>query len=209
MRHRIPPIVGLGVLALALDLGSPASASLVLSFDQASYSINNPGGSVAVGVYLAQVPGGPQVGPGNELISGAVRLTFADPAGVARVATDAAVIPGPAFDDASVLVSPTGVELSLLSLPGLTLPSPLLLGTFTFTALAPGVTTIRVTDLDRLSLDFTTTNLDDLDAALTGGTATISVAAVPEPATLVSASLGTLVGLGSCLRRWRRRGFAT
>src|SRR4051794_13859442 len=108
MRHRFTPIVGLGIL-LTLGLCPPSSAGIVLSFDQPSYSIGGVGGTVAVGVFVSQVPGGPQVGPGNELISGAIRLTFDDPEGIAGVATNADVIPGPAFDSAASSVSPTDV----------------------------------------------------------------------------------------------------
>lgn len=207
MRHRFPTIVGLGILALAQT--TPASAGIVLSFDQISYAIGAPGGTVALSVFAAQTPGGPQVGPGNELITGAILVSFDDPAGIAAVAAAGDVTPGPLFDSGSAGVSPTDADLSLLSLAGLILPNPLLLGTFTFTGLAPGVTTIRVSDLDPLSLDFTTVNLDDLDAVLTGGTATITVAdaaAVPEPATLVSAAIAALAGLGYS---WRRRGPST
>src|SRR4051794_15963062 len=72
MKYR--PLIIAALVFLATGWHGLAEASFVLSFDSSSYTIR--GSSTTVQVFLSQTPGIPQVGPGNELNSAAIRLSF-------------------------------------------------------------------------------------------------------------------------------------
>src|SRR5262245_19177055 len=101
----------LGCLIVSLLLFSswcgPAAAGLVISLDQSSYSINGVGNTKSVEVFVSQTSSGPQVGPGNELISASIELSFPT-AGAATVVSTADVTGGPAWDSSNVQTSTNG-----------------------------------------------------------------------------------------------------
>src|SRR5262249_30104385 len=112
------------VLALCLGIlgwTRPAAAGLILSFNTSTYTIDGVGNTTAVEVFVSQDSTGNQVGPGNELISAGIELSFPT-AGTAVVLSSAAVIPNPAWDSSSVLISTSGastlVDVGLTSLAG-------------------------------------------------------------------------------------------
>src|SRR5262245_23038548 len=116
----------IGCLIAALLLISswcrPAAAGLVLSFDQSSYTINGVGNTTTVEVFVSQTPSGPQVGPGNELLTAGIELSLAT-AGAATVLSTADVTGGPAWDSSSIQSSTNGpntlIDLGLTSLFGI------------------------------------------------------------------------------------------
>ena len=189
-------------LAVALlAAAGPARADYVLSFGQPAYTAE-AGGTVDVQVFLSQTAAGPQVGPGNELLSAGISVRYDNPSGVAAVTL---VTGGPAFDASSSEVTATNATLGLLSVAGID-TLPVLLGTFQFTGLAAGLTTISVGDLDPGSVDFITVNGDIPDP--TGvATAQLTVTGVPEPGSFALVGLvagGAAVGsrrVGSAGRR--------
>src|SRR5262249_11195143 len=155
-------ILLLGLVAFGWSV--PAEANLILSFDQPTYTIGGVGRTGQVNVLVSQVAGGPQVGPGNGLLTAAIKVTFDNPAGVAAVLSPGNVRGGPAFDSSSAGVTTTTATLAEASLLGITnLSSPLLLGTFTFTGLSVGRATISVAQLDPGTPDFITTQGNVLD----------------------------------------------
>jgi hypothetical protein len=186
----------------------PAAAGLLLSFDQSGYTINGVGNTTAVEVFVSQVPGGTQVGPGNELVSAAIELSFPT-GGTAAVLSTSDVTGGPAWDSSSVQTSTNGsntlFDLGLASLAGISdLSNPLLLGTFVFTGQSLGTTSISVATLGPGS-SFITVNGDVLDPTNVPG-ARISVVqtAIPEPSALVLMCIGG-VALGANWLRFRRQ----
>ena len=191
-------LVGLGVLASGWPAN--ASAELVLSFDQASYTISGIGSTVQVPVYLSQTPGGPQVGVGNELLTAGLTVSFDNPLSIASVLAVLDITPSPAFDSASAGVTTTRATLAETSLAGISnLSSPLLLGTFMFTGESLGTTSISAATLTP-GPSFVTAGANFLDPANIP-TAVINV--VPEPSSIVLALLaaGTF-GIAILLRRW-------
>lgn len=192
--------------SIALLAARPADAGLILSFDQSAYTIDGVGDAVDVQVFLSQDADGPQVGPGNALLTAAIRLSFVT-TGAAIIQSDADVAPGSVWDAGSADFSTEGadtlVDLGLTSIMGVSdLSSPLLLGTFTFTARAAGVAPISVITLGP-GASFITENLDILDPVNTAE-ARIEVSAIPEPTALFSASAAVVV-LGALAARRRKR----
>jgi hypothetical protein len=205
-----PSSIAFLIFALVLASAQSASADLVLSLDKSTYTIDGVGETTAVQVFVSETSDGPQVGPGNELLTAGVELTFAT-AGTATVVADADVAPGPAWDSGSVLISIDGsntlVDLGLTSLLGISdLSTPLLLGTFVFTGQSPGDADVSVAALEP-GPSFITAGGDVLDPTNTAR-AVITVSAtppvVPEPGSLILASLGVLVSAG-VLAAHRRR----
>ncbi len=198
------------LVALAWACPRPAKATLVLSFDESSYSIPGVGNTTAVEVLVSQIAGGPQVGVGNELLSGAVTLSFAT-SGAAVVPSVSDVTFGSAWDSGSVISSTSGtntlMNLGVVSLAGIAnIPSTgLLLGTFTFTGMSIGSTTISVST-ETPGPSFITVQGNDLDPTNTA-MATINVitpAIVPEPGSLTLLSIAS-VTLGMGWLRLRRK----
>ncbi len=188
---------------------SSASANLVLSFNQTSYS-TRIGGSVSVGVYITQVAGGSQVAVGNELVTGSIQLSFAT-TGPATVLNTNQVTYGPLWDlgTSSVLSSGSNTlyNTSLLSVNGIAnLTSPVLLATYLFTATSVGTQTIRVSEQDPNSPDFITANGNVIDPTnIPSATITVSPAVVPEPGSMILVVLGGLaVGSWARLRPIRQ-----
>jgi hypothetical protein len=82
-------------------------------------------------------------------------------------------------------------------------PDRIWLGTFTFTGLALGSTTISVTDLDPTEFadEIITGSLNPLDALITPGSATLTV--TPEPGSIALSLL--MIGAASVVTTYRRR----
>jgi hypothetical protein len=188
-------------IALALILSWPvrASADLLLSFGQATYTIPGIGSSVQVPVFVSQTLSGPQVGIGNELLTAAITVSFNNPSGIAAVLSPLDITPGPAFDASSGGVTFTQATLAETSISGISdLSSPLLLGTFKFTGQSYGMTTIDAMTLTP-GPSFVTSGGNFLDPT---NVPTALVQVVPEPATyvLTCSAISTLGIVG-----WRRR----
>ncbi len=159
-----------------------ARGSLVLSFSQSAYLIGGVGGSVDVPVYATQVAGGPQVAAGNELLTAGTIVAYNHPSGVAAVLNASDVSGGPLWSSSSSNALSATASLATTSVSGIAdLSSPLLLGTFHFTGLALGSTTISVANLTP-GPSFETTQGNVLDPT---NTATAIVQVVPEPSGLV------------------------
>jgi hypothetical protein len=190
----------------------PATAALVLSLDTTTYTIVGVGNTIDVNVFVSQTPTGPQVGPGNELLTGAIELSYPT-GGAAAVLSQAAVTAGPAWDASSVVTSTNGgdtlYDLGVSSLAGISdLSSPLLIGTFVFTGQSLGSLPISVS-VEQPGISFITVQGDDLDPTNTPPTAQVNVApsAVPEPSAILLSFLGgiTLAASLLCLRAKRAR----
>jgi len=188
MRFLLPRWLGLAIVVAAWPHVS--SAGLVLSFDQSNYSIPGSGQTVVVSAMLSQIAGGPQVGPGNELLSAAIAITFNSPSGVAAVLSPSDITRGPVFDTASSSVTATSAILGETSLLGVgDLSNPLLIGTFRFTGLTEGAMPIQLASLGP-GASFVTVGGATLDPT---NTATATIDTVPEPSTIVLASLALLI----------------
>ena len=205
MSRRPRPLAWFAALIVAAAWSAPASASLVLSFDQTSYA-TTVGNTVAVQVFVTQVAGGPQVATGNELVIASIELSFAT-GKAAVVASPAAVAYGSAWDQGFTSTSTSGAftryDVSLASVNGVAnLSSPLLLATFTFTGLTVGAQVVQVAQQDPTTPDFITAQGNVVDPTNTAS-ANITVspsATVPEPGSLLLASLAALVVAPAALR---------
>ncbi len=192
-----------------LGWSRPAEADLVLSFEQMNYTIDGVGNTTALEVLVAQTPHGTQVGPGNELLTAGITVSFAT-TGAATVVSTADVTPGPAWDSSGVSVSASGpntlinLVLGQILSPGFDLSSPVLLGTFIFTGQSIGMTMVDATTISPGS-NFITVQDDVVDPTNTAS-ATISVVAgaIPEPSAVVLWGIGGLV-LGAGWLRFRPR----
>jgi len=191
-------LAALGALLTILG-SSQAKADLSLSLNQSTYSILGPGQTSLVSVYLNQTPGGVQIGPGNTLRTAAVNLTFNSPGGIAGVLLATDITSNPAFDSSSASVSATSAILGETSIAGISdLSVPLLLGTFKFTGLAPGDTTIQVASLGP-GPSFGTSQGNFVDPQ---NAPTALVTVVPEPPA-VALAISALAICCLCRRRWR------
>jgi hypothetical protein len=161
-------------------------------------------------VFVAQTPGGPQVGVGNELLTAGVELSYLT-GGAAAVTSPASVTANPAWDSSFVNLSTSGpntlVDLGLNSLAGFAdLSSPLLLGTFVFTGQSAGITGISVASLGPGS-SFITAGGDTLDPTNTpSANVTVNASPVPEPSQLVLLGIAGLTLGARWLSRRARRG---
>jgi hypothetical protein len=175
----------------ALAVPRVARGALVLSFDQPGYTITGVGGTVDVPVYVSQVAGGPQVASGNELLAAGIVVSYSSPSGIASVLSSTGVSGGALWSAHSGGASAATATLATTSLAGIAdLSTPLLIGTFHFTGLSLGTTTISVADLTP-GPSFETIGHDVLDPT---NVATATVQVVPEPATvgLLLTALGVL-----------------
>jgi hypothetical protein len=180
-------------------LAGPARADIILSFDMPSYTISRVGTTATVEVFASQNATGPQVSPGDPLISAAITVSFGTPSGITDINM---VVSSPAWDAGSATIGASSASLAETSLAGIgTLP--VLMGTFTFEGLSPGMTTISV-DQETPGPTFVTSS--GATPGVVAGTATITVegptTGVPEPASLTLLGIGAvgLIGYG-----WRRR----
>jgi len=198
-------------LLVILGWSRPAEANLLLTLDESSYTINGIGNTVAVEVFVSQNSTGTQVGVGNELLTGAIQMTFAT-AGAATVVSNSNVTFNPAWDSGSVSSSTSGpntlVNLGVTSLAGFSsLSPPLLLGTFVFTGQFVGSTTITVASLAP-GPSFITAQGDNLDPTSGPSAQIVVTSAVPEPGAVMLLGIGGLV-LGAGWLRRRARTAAT
>ncbi len=187
-----------GFALVSLCCVQPASAGLILAFDQSTYTIPGVGLTTSVNILVSQDSTGPQVDANNALLSAGVELSYAT-GDRAAVLTSLDVAFGPSWDGGFTLINTSGsndlVDIVLTSFAGIgDLSSPLLLGTVTFTGLSAGSMGISVSQLDPNSADFITVNSDVLDPTNTA-TATIQVerGTVPEPGSLTLFSVGAMI----------------
>jgi len=146
------------------------------------------------------------------LLTAGIKVTFDNPA-VAAVLTTGDIQENPLFDDSELFakaVTGTTAELdgavdlsSPTVFPTVSDPDRIWLGTFTFTGLALGSTTISVTDLDPTEFadEIITGSLNPLDALITPGSATLTV--TPEPGSIALSLL--MIGAASVVTTYRRR----
>jgi hypothetical protein len=194
-------LVSLGCCALSAP--RTAHGALVLSFSQTGYLIGDVGGSVDVPVYATQTVGGPQVATGNELLTAGVTVAYNNPSGVAAVLASSDVSAGSDWDSSSANALSATASLATTSLSGIAdLSSPLLLGTFHFTGLSLGTTTISVANLTP-GPSFVTIQGNVLDPT---NTATAVVQVVPEPSGVALLTAFALSLAFAARRRGEARG---
>jgi hypothetical protein len=199
----------IALLLAVLGWSRPATAGLVLEFNESTYTIVGVGSTTSVQVLVTQNDVGPQVMPGNELVSGAVSLSYPT-VGVAAVLSTANVTAGPAWSNSAVVKTTSGgntvFNLGVTSLAGISsIPaSGLLIGTFVFTSTAVGSQAISVSTTQP-GPSFITLQGDVLDPTNVP-TATIDVvtSAIPEPSAFVLlCAAGVTLGGGWLRRRAR------
>ena len=210
----------LGCLAVVCGLATPAHAGVLYQFADSAgtpttnFTISGVGNTVDVRVYLQEDPS-PGILASEGLFSASLNVLFDSPAGIAEVTAAGDVTPNPFFTN---IVSGPSVASATAGFTGDVGLNPflfpdgsgrILLGTFRFTGLAVGTTTIRAVDRD-LFLDDTVTGLGTvLDSLVENSAGTITVeaiTAVPEPGALALLASGTIL-IGGCRlvrRRWIR-----
>jgi hypothetical protein len=183
------------------------------------------GGTVPVQVYIDDA--GTTL-RGQNLRGAGFTLTSSNP-GVALVQSDSDIVPNPAFNfvttppgGANAAAGTATLQEQLLGGsgvpteggPGQPPPNRVFLGTFDFAALSPGVTTLTFSDNQAGFANITTgdetsgggTVLDGSPGLYSARVATITVAPVPEPGSLL---LGGTAAAGGLAIRYRRRRAAT
>jgi hypothetical protein len=211
---------GLGVLFFAWLVPVTFShAGLVFEFavggaPKTSINIAGVGQTVDIQVYLRQTDG-ESILTEEGLSTAGIKVTFDNPA-VAAVSTVGDIHENPLFDDSILFakaVTGTTAELnqavdfsSQIVFPTLSDPDRIWLGTFTFTGLALGSTTISVTDLDptELAYEVITGEWTPLDDFITPGSATLTVTPEPGSVALSLLMIGAASVVTSCRRRRRR-----
>jgi hypothetical protein len=202
----------LGVLLTWLVLAGSSQAALVFEFavggtPQTSIDIGGVGQTVDIQVYLSQT-GGTTILTDEGLFTAGIQVSFNNPGGIAAVQVAGDIQQNPDFDDPFILsqaVTATTADLNQATDPSSPFVYPvndrIWLGTFTFTGLALGTTTIGVTDLDSGFEDILTGVGNSLDGLITPGSATLTV--TPEPGTV---GLSLLVfGAASVVSAYRAR----
>lgn len=208
-------VLRLGALLLAWLVPVTFShAGLLFEFvvggaTKSAIAIGGVGQTVDIQVYLRQTDA-TTILTDEGLLAAGIKVTFDNPT-VAAVLTAGDIQENPLFDDAGILmkdVPGTTAELnqgvdasSPFVFPTLSDPDRIWLGTFTFTGLALGSTTISVTDWDDGIDDIFTGGFNALDALITPGTATLTV--TPEPSSVVLSLL--VIGAASVVTSYRRR----
>jgi len=215
-------VVLLGVLLAWLVPAGSSSAGLMLEFavggtPASSFEIAAPGQAVQIQVQLTQT--GPlAVGEPDLKIDGLAlagfRVSFGNPAGIAAVSN---IEENPAFNDGAPIetIDLIGATADLNEAVSDVFLGPfvtadengrIVLGTFTFTGLSPGATSISVAEYSAGDDDFYTgtfTLLDDFGIA--PGLATLTV--TPEPGTIgLSLAVCGVVAAVSGYRARRKRG---
>ncbi len=172
-----------------------------------SFTILGAGGTVQVEVLLVQTGSGTSNALASEgLITGAVQLNTATPS----AATVTAVSGNSAFTN---ITTQTGANASVneytLGNPVMASTNSILLGTFTFTGLMAGQSTLSTTSLLGSGSDNTLADGTSIDSLTANASAIITVSnltltAVPEPSTLTL----FVAGIASLSLRRLRRGKA-
>ena len=193
-----------------LHAGGRAEAGYQFQFANASGTaqstfVVDQGSTIDIRVYLVQTS--PDTGlSASGLDAAGAKLTFDQT--IANVANTAAITPNPAFDFASKNTG-TGSATLNESQNGGTAPvtSPsgdanrILIGTFTFTGVNAGTTTVLTADPHALADDNVLHNGTVLDSMIANSSAAVTVNAVPEPGTLL---LTGFVAAGLALTSVRR-----
>jgi hypothetical protein len=228
LRHRFVParLAALALAALLLTGGS-ARAQIVYEFAdattgaaQTTFSMS-VGGALPVRLYLHELtPGAPLFHSAGGLGSGAVRLSFNTPPGVAGLSaadvTPATTATGGPWDFGTPSLSPSGTSAALADAALAAGVQPdaqgrILLGTFTLHGLAPGAVALGAADPNP-AIGFDTSSfaagadgapLINDDPLIAAATATLTVSPVPEPAGVLAAGAAA-AGLAGAARRIRR-----
>ncbi|MCG8653271.1 MAG: hypothetical protein MI861_25760 [Pirellulales bacterium] len=199
----------LPIVVLLFAWPSVAEGGLIYGFGQSNYLVG-PGGQVDVDVFLQQT-GTDTILTDEGLLSAGVRVFFDEPplpGDPAEVVSVADITPNPLFDESLLeILDVTGGESAGL-IDAVDFFSPpvtgdrILLGTFRFTAgnTAGEMTHLRATEFSPLFAE-TISGISNttLDSQILDGTATITVAAVPEPAS------GVVCGMLLPAAVWFRR----
>ena len=213
-----------GILLIWILPSSTSRGDLLFEFGvggviKSNIEIPGPGLTVPIQVYLSQT-GTTTILEDEGLALAGIRVTFDDPT-IARVRTSSDIQENSAFFVISKDVKleppaePLWAELNMMSddifvpvRPEGTNPNRILLGTFTFTGLALGTTTIRVSDLDPNQDDIITgvgTVLDLISPA----SATLTVTPEPGSVALSLVALGGAAVVGVYRSRRKRRKTST
>jgi hypothetical protein len=197
----------IGVLFTWLVLAGFGHAGLIFEFavggtPQAAIQIPGVGATVPIQVYLRQTDG-ETILTSEGLDFAGIQVSFGSPAGIAAVTANNHIQPGPGFDlitDPPVFTATTAELDELAPLTVFDDANRILLGTFTFTGLALGTTSISVTDLTGGD-DLVTGLGNALDSLITSGSATLTV--TPEPSSVALSLL--VVGAASVVTTYRAR----
>lgn len=215
------------VLGALLLTGGTAPAQIVYEFADATTGVTQTnfsvsvGGTIPVRIYLHELtPGAPLFHSAGGLGSGAVRLSFDTPPGVAGLSaadvTPAVAAGGGPWDFGTPTVSPSGASAAVADAAlaaGVLRDAQgrALLGTFTLHGLAPGTVTLGAADPNPAA-PFDTSSfaadpdgipLVDYDPLIMSTTATLTVAPVPEPVGVLAAC-AVAAGLARVGRHIRR-----
>jgi hypothetical protein len=218
MRHLLWMAAPLALLWAA----QPSNAQIVYEFAnssgvaQTSFSMGQ-NSTLAIQVFIHELTAGaPTLNSQGGLGSGAVRVRFNNPAGIAAVLTQADITAAvPPWSFAGTQIG-SGANANSVTLADAALASGIfpdangrvLLGTFLFHSnSAAGTTTLALVDpnpasaFDTSSFNTTggTPNID-YDPLLVPGSATLTVTGVPEPTSL---ALAGLAAVGMAIRRRR------
>jgi hypothetical protein len=207
-------VVWLGILLTWLIPASVGRADLIFEFGvggtpQSAIQIPGPGAKVPIQVFLSQT-GATEILTVEGLAFAGIKVTIDDPTVAAVLSVDD-IAHNSDFDDAFVLFKDVDASSAELNMGVDFLSSPvyanadgrILLGTFEFTGLSLGTTSIGVTDLS-LNDDFISGVGTSLDGSIAAGSGEAAV--VPEPGS-VALSLVLLGGAAAvtAVRRRRRR----
>jgi hypothetical protein len=167
----------------------------------------NQGGTLAIQVFLLQDNTGSSNGLNTlGLVNAGVQLNTqtATTANVTSVATNPAFDP-PQPGNTGIGANAFLIESAVVNPPVVspnTDPNRILLGTFTFTGITGGQSTVSVTSLPGSGADNVLSDNTVIDGLIQNSTLAITVNAVPEPGTMLLTGLGAAaIAFGS----WRRR----
>jgi hypothetical protein len=226
LRHRFgtTPLAALALGALALS-APPAPAQIVYEFADATTGAAQTdfsvpaGGALPIRIYLHELtPGAPLFHSAGGLGTGAVRLSFDTPPGVAGlsvadVAAATAANGGPwDFGTPTLSALGTSAALAVGALPAGVppdAPGRVLLGTFTLHGLAPGTLTLGAADpnpatgfdTSSFAIGANAIPLINYDPLITAGAARLTVTPVSEPGGLGLACLAASLGWAAYRRR--------
>lgn len=202
-------ILLIGVLLAWCSSPGVSQAGLVFRFavnhvlaDSNPIEIGGVGAAVPIQVYLQQTDSTTTLTDFG-LIAADITVTFNSPAGIAAVTS---IQGNPAFDDlsyADTILTATDATLYQATASGdvrpTDYPDRILLGTFMFTGLALGSTTIGVTVADLG--DVMDGGFQSLAGQIGAGSATLTV--TPEPSSVALSLL--MIGAASVVTTYRRR----